>query len=226
MRNGTLLAQPRQVKLLGALVAAVCAVAVYLLAMNLTGSPQQAASAGARPASATPVAAKTFSRLPQRCALLSAAIVTKYLPGTSCNSHAYENPGGADSRALWTTPATAAASGNGDYFTDDVEVMLEQPGVMKTLFDSAKSEDTVASGGAVIHDSRPVAGLGTEAYMVFETFRGSSKTLLEVEDENALISINFDAAAIGLTAHNAEVPQSQAEQATLAMARDIMKKLH
>lgn len=198
-------------------MAVACAVGVYALVMGLTGSPQQGALAGARPAS-RPTATKVFSRLPQRCALLSSAVVMEYLPGTTCNSQAYENPGGTDSRALWTTPASSA---NGDYFTDDVEVLLEQPSLINTEFNSAKSLDTVPSRYQVTHDSRPVAGLGTEAYIVYGASRESSKTFLEVEVENALISIDLDA-----TVHGQGVPQAQAEQAALAMARDIIKKLH
>jgi hypothetical protein len=207
------LAHPWQVRLLGTVVAAACATATYALVIGLTGSPLHAASASPHPA-----ATSAFSYLPQRCALLSTAIVAEYLPGTTCNSSAFEDPGGTDSRALWSSTGLSAS---GDRFDSDVDVMLMPPSLIEDDFDSSKSGETVTSGSQTIHDSRPVTGLGNEAYIVFETSSGSSKTSLVVEDDNALINIDYDASV-----HDQAASEAQAEKAVLAMARDIIKQLH
>jgi hypothetical protein len=184
--------------------------------MGLTGNPPHAAPASSHQPS-RPAATNAFSYLPQRCALLSAPVVAEYLSGTTCASNAYENPGGAESRAVWDSTRISAS---GDYFGGDVDVMLSPSSIIGSVFDQMKSLDTVTSRFQKIRDSRPVAGLGDAAYIVFKTSTGSSQTYLVVDDKNAQINISYGAAV-----HGQAPSRAWAEGAVLAMARDIIKKL-
>jgi hypothetical protein len=206
-------AQPWRVRLLGALVAAVCAVASFALLMGLTASPSHSGSGSSHAA-----AARTFSRLPQPCALLSALTVEEYLPGATCKPDATDTAGTADSNGEWTLTAPSL----GNYLDDDVDVsLLSPPSMIGTIFDQTKSSDAMPSSPGAIRDSRPVTGLGDEAYIVFSTVTGSATTFLVVADENALIDIEYDATI------NGQAPsQAWAEAAVLAMARDIIMGLH
>jgi hypothetical protein len=205
-------AQHWRVRLLGALVAAVCAVVSFALLMGLTASPSHAGSGSSHAA-----AASGFSHLPQPCALLSASTVAEYLPGATCEPDAAANPGMAGSNADWT-PTTGSPNGS---FGGDVEVgLMSPPSVLEGVFDQMKSMDAMPSTGQTVRDSRPVAGLGDEAYIVFKTDGGTATTFLIVDDENAQIDISYDMTVVG------QAPsQTWAEAAVLAMARDVIKGL-
>jgi hypothetical protein len=159
--------------------------------------------------------------VPQPCALLSASTVAEYLPGGTCSpGYSLEVPGQPDSRATWSSTGITAS---GDFFDDDVEVSLLPPSIMSmigNIFDYMKSLDATTFSGATIRDSRPVAGLGDEAYIVFRTDVGGATTYLVVDDGNAQIDIKYDATADG------RAPlQAWAEAAVLTMAHDIIKGL-
>jgi hypothetical protein len=226
-------AQPWRVRLLGTLVAAVCAAASYALVMGLTGSLSHAGSASSptvsdasSPAasgnSSHAAAAPTFSHLPRPCSLLSASIVAEYLPRTTCDSNISGIPGG--SNAMWNSPTGSASGG---YFVGDVEATLMPGNEIESTFDELKASTATMFSGETIRDSRPIAGLGDEAYIVFAAspvisgVGGEDSTYLIVADENALIDIDYDTTTI----QGQAVPQTQAEAAALAMARDVIKGL-
>lgn len=201
---------------------AVCAVAGFALVMEVTRGPSPAgavsspaASSGSLPAAAgSSPAAGAFSQVPKPCALLSAAIVAKYLPGSTCTAQSAD---AVANTAEWSPRAISLS----DDFVCSIDAVLVAPGTIGPLFDGQKASMPSELTGGTIVDSRPITGLGDQAYVIFGTNTLGSSTELIVADENAFISIDYYGWVRGQ-----EPSQASAEAAVQAMARDVIKNLH
>ncbi|HZU47685.1 MAG TPA: hypothetical protein VFA16_10630 [Mycobacterium sp.] len=109
------------------------------------------------------------------------------------------------------------------YYTAHIDVLLSQPSLSQLFYDKMKSEIATLMSWVTVQDSRPVTGLGNEAYIVFGTRSESSEAYLLVIDGNAEIDIQYEVSSIGRQAQAAS--ESQSEAAVLAMSHDVIRNL-
>jgi hypothetical protein len=213
-RSMTFWPMQRRPWLLGALVCAATATMTFVLVFAMTsdasrpvsGSPIAApAAASSPPAATTPE--RTFTQVPALCSLLRPTTVTKYLPGTTCSA--------TSGQASWISKLPST---NGDFFSVYININLTS--LSHTLYDGMKSRALSLFTDVTVTDSRPVADLGDEAYLIFGSGSVDSRAYLLLVDGNAEIMINYG----GLLAGHG-VSQEQSEASVIAMGHDIIGSL-
>lgn len=216
-------ARQRRPWLLGALVCVVAAVSTFVPVFAMTGPPPNAvpdppvaAPTGAPDPLAGDTSGRTFTHVPEQCALLSPETVTRYLPGTTCNPNAYQPAAGKGAHGMWGSPPSQVLS---SYINTSVLVLLS-PIATRSVFNQMKNEAATMFTGLTVTDSRPVTDLGEDAYLVYGTYSLNSRAYLLVIDGNAGITIDHSASV-----RQQPVPQEQAEAAVIAMAHDVIRSL-
>jgi hypothetical protein len=215
-------AKQRRPWLLGALVCAVASVSTFVPVYAMTGPSTNVASG---PPAATPTVpsnpfadpstGRTFTHVAEPCALLSPETVTRYSPNATCNPHVFQPQANTGSNAIWRSPPAQVLS---QYFTISVEVILSP--AARVVHNRMKTSATTMFTGLKVTDSRPITGLGDEAYVVYGTYSTGSRTYLLVLDGNAVIIIDYNGSI-----KQKPIPHEQAQAAVQAMARDVIAGL-
>lgn len=216
-------AEQRRPWLLGALICAVASVSTFVPVFAMTAPSPSVAASGSTAATPTvpsnpladPNSGRTFTQAAEPCALLSPETITRYSPNTTCNPNVVQPQKGTGSHAMWNSPPAQVLS---QYFTISIEVILS-PGA-HLVHNQMKNTALTMFTGLQVTDSRPIPGLGDEAYLVYGTYSIGSRAYLLVLDGNAGIVIDYNGSI-----KQKPIPAEQATAAVQAMAHDVIAGL-
>ncbi|WP_407288724.1 hypothetical protein [Streptomyces sp. BP-8] len=201
----------------GAIVGVVVAVSGGDGESAASGKPSGAPGAAAPPAPAK----KSFTKVPEGCELIKPSTLARIAPGTECKPSQFDH---ATMAAMitrmpsWETPFGAAGH------MLDLQVNLMVSPSASGMYDIHKKSALEALKKVrTITDSRPLSGLGEDAYVVHGVDKDPmdlAEAQVIVREGNAefTVSLTYDTRAAGRN-------QRQAEDAAIAAARDVLGSL-
>ncbi|MFF0206182.1 hypothetical protein [Streptomyces sp. NPDC005017] len=162
---------------------------------------------------------KAFTKVPKGCELIKASTIERIAPGTECT------PGLMDDADLATmitrSPRWESQGYDSPFLSLDAHVV-----VMPAAKETYATEKKVALKGRgelyKVIDSRPVSGLGEEAFMVYggDTDGGLASAQAIVREGNATVTADYT-----FSRKDSTTTQRQAEEAAIAAARDVLGSL-
>ncbi len=201
---------------MGAIVGVVVAVSGGDAESAASEKPSGAPGAAAPPAPAK----KSFTKVPEGCGLIKPSTVARIAPGTQCKPSQFDN---ATMAAMITRmPSWETPFGTGQMLRLSVNLTVSP--AASGMYDMHKRSALEALKKVrTITDSRPLSGLGEDAYVVHGVDKDPmdlAEAQVIVRDGNAefTVSLTYDARAAGRN-------QQQAEDAAVAAARDVLGSL-
>jgi hypothetical protein len=200
--------------------AVVAAAAVIGIIIGVSGGGSSGSSTGSGSSSgAAPHTAKVYSHLPaDGCGLVTAATVSTYAAGAKCTPSPLDKdqlnvpgvPPSITRGATWETDLGTQPSVH-----VDVELTLDANSPNLYKFDLSDMKGSSADQGFPFSDSRPVSGLGDQAYITYGQSTVDGVTELMVQRDNTLLDIRFTGGQ----------SQQTDEAAATAMAGDVYKAI-
>ncbi|MDH6122336.1 hypothetical protein ABH930_006688 [Kitasatospora sp. GAS204A] len=182
-------------------------------------APPPSVSSTTSPAvSATGSPTALYTHLVDGCSLLRPATVTTYVSGAKCQAHEAE-PGAVTSGAVWQSSMP-------DTSLTDLFVGAQLDSYNDSVYQELLATDRsmLSASGQELVDDRPVNGLGDKATIFYSTDSDIGQVNLVVLQRNALVTIMYEATTMSGYAMR-PVPQSTAESAAIACARDALTTL-
>lgn len=212
----------------GCAIAAVCVGITTVIVGGGSGSPHNTAAPSPSPSPAVTTAGKVFSHVADGCTLVKPPTIAAYVPGAICIPMPSSLPSLAGVPAMPAGVILKVSSwGNiGPQRTGGLVGNITAT-VMVTA--SAQYQYAAMKKGALLHgaavtvtDSRPLTGLGDEAYVVYGTEPHMGAVWLVSRWGNASIEVIYTAST---TLGGQAVPQHPAEEAAVAAAHDVYSSL-
>lgn len=207
--------------LIGA-AAVVTAAAVIGIVIGVTSGGSDGSTSATTTSSPTgpaPNAAKVYSHLPaDGCGLLTPATVGTYAAGAKCtpsplDKNQFNEPGVPPMITRGATWETDLGARSPVHLDVELTVDANSPNLYK--FDLNDMKSSAADYGVTQSDSRPVSGLGDQAYITYGESSYDGVTELMVQRANTLLDIRFTGA-----------PSKQTDEAAVtAMAGDVYKAI-
>ncbi|MEU3690422.1 hypothetical protein [Streptomyces narbonensis] len=162
---------------------------------------------------------KAFTKVPKGCELVKASTVEGIVPGAACTPGLFDDK---DLASMITRgPSWERPDSSGPFQTLKVHLSV-MPGA-KGNYDM-KKEVALKDIGTLkkVFDSRPVSGLGEEAFVVYAGNPDGSLTQAEaiVREGNAVVTSDYT-----FSREDSTTTQKQAEDAAIAVARDVLGSL-
>ncbi|WP_329620595.1 hypothetical protein OG357_08620 [Streptomyces sp. NBC_01255] len=205
--------------------AAALAVAVIVgVAVTMSGGDDDTASG---PPSGVPggvaepdqPTGKAYTKAPKGCELVKAATVTGIIPGAACTPGLFDDKDLAS--MITRSPGWERADSGGPFQTLDVHLSIG-PGADDNY--DMKKQSALKDMGTLrkVIDSRPVSGLGEEAFVVYAGDSEGSLTQAQVivREGNAVVTTDYT-----FSRKDSTTTQKQAEDAAVAVSRDVFAAL-
>lgn len=162
---------------------------------------------------------KAFTKVPKGCELVKASTVEAIMPGAACTPGLFDDK---DLASMITRgPRWERPGHDGPFQTLDVHLSV-MPGA-KGNYDMKKSVALKDIGTLrKVMDSKPVSGLGQEAFVVYAGNPDGSLTQAQVivREGNAVVTSNYT-----FSRKDSTTTQKEAEDAAAAVARDVLGSL-
>ncbi|MEV6246696.1 hypothetical protein AB0M38_10875 [Streptomyces sp. NPDC051742] len=164
-------------------------------------------------------AEKAFTNVPKGCELVKASTVEAIIPGAACTPGLFDDK---DLASMITRGPSWERPGHDGPF-QNLDVHLTVGVAAKGNYDM-KKEVALKDMGTLrkVMDSKPVSGLGQEAFVVYAGDSDGSLTQAQVivREGNAVVTSEYT-----FSRKDSTTTQKQAEDAAVAVARDVLGSL-
>lgn len=162
---------------------------------------------------------KAFTKVPKGCELVKASTVERIIPGAECTPGLFDDKDLAS--MITRSPSWERPGYDGPFQNLDVHLSV---GVgAKENYDMKKGSALKDMGTLrKVMDSKPVSGLGQEAFVVYAGDSEGSLTQAQVivREGNAVVTSDYT-----FSRKDSDTTQKQAEDAAVAVARDVLGSL-
>lgn len=218
----------------GAVVLVAALIITIVLITSGGGRPGggKTRSLAGAPTSAPTPTRTVFTKVPSdSCALLSASVISTYVPLAACQqplSGGQGKSGSISRESDWDS----APSAQGLAAQLDITLSIGQDST--TTYDENKLAALKAMGGYdTITDQHAVTGVGDKAYLAYGTSRpgpdnggaNNGDTVILVLVGNAAIQVTYNAGTTAAGGAETPLPKEQAEAAATAIAKDYIGHL-